>query len=161
MIFSRQFKVWPFSTYFSSLLERKTKFIKFWSKFWIKQVRFLQLRCSSLLQRSKPVQRNWLRFSKNLKKQCAFEGLMRLQLLRETFSLTIFLHQKITENRKMTKGRSLKTTRRLFTWILTPRRPMPHIRGLSGLFQSNHFLTPSCELQNVTLGPLNCQLNFG
>ena len=54
--------------YFLSLLERKTKSIKFWTKFWIKQLNFLSSKCTSLRLLSKPVQRNWVRFFKNLKK---------------------------------------------------------------------------------------------
>ena len=47
-----------FSHFFShllSLLELKTKFIKFCTKFLIKQVKFLPSLCTSLLLRSKPV----------------------------------------------------------------------------------------------------------
>ena len=60
-----------FFGYFLTFLERKTKFSKFWTKFWIKQVDILPSRWTSLLLRNKPVQPNWLRLFKNFKKQCA------------------------------------------------------------------------------------------
>ena len=50
---------------FWSLLQRKTKYIKFWTKFWIKHAKSLSSRCTSLLLRRKPLQQNWLRFFQN------------------------------------------------------------------------------------------------
>ena len=55
---------------FLLLLERETKFTKFWTKFWIKRVTLVSSRCISLPLHSKPVQRNMPRFFKNFKKQC-------------------------------------------------------------------------------------------
>ena len=65
MWFSGLFQFLPFFGHFLSDLERKTKFIKIWTKFQIKQVKFLPPRYTSLLLRSEPVQQNWLRFLKN------------------------------------------------------------------------------------------------
>ena len=120
--FSGLFQFQSFFGHFLSLLEHKTKFIKFWTKFRIKQVQFLPSRCTSLLLRNKPVQRNRLRFSKKFQKQCALYRLMKLRLLRETLLLSIFLHQKVRKNQKMTKGLSFETTSRFLTWLLTLRR---------------------------------------
>ena len=51
-----------------SLIELKIKFMKFYTKFAVKQAKFLPLRCTGLLLRSKSVQQICLRFFKNLKK---------------------------------------------------------------------------------------------
>ena len=71
MWFLELFQFQPFFCHFLSLLERKTKFINFCTKFWIKKVKFLPSKCTSLLLRSKPVQKNCLRFFRNFTKQCA------------------------------------------------------------------------------------------
>ena len=49
----------------------KTKFIKFGTKLWVNQVNFLPSKCTSLLLRSKPVQRIYLHTFKSFKTQCA------------------------------------------------------------------------------------------
>ena len=46
-------------------LEEKTNFIKFCTKFHVKQADFLTSKCTSLLLGSKPVQRNYLHFFKD------------------------------------------------------------------------------------------------
>ena len=66
--FSGLFQFQPLFGHFLPVLELETKFIKFCTKFWIKEVRFQPSRCTSLLLRSKLVQRNCLRFFKNFKK---------------------------------------------------------------------------------------------
>ena len=71
MWFSRLFQFQPFFCYFLSLLERNTKVSKFLNKFFKKRAKFLPSSCTNLLLRSKPVQRNWLRFFKIIKKQGA------------------------------------------------------------------------------------------
>ena len=70
MWFSGLLQFQPFFGLFLWLLDFKTKFVKFYTKFWIKEVKFLASRCTNLLLRSKPVQRNCLSFFKNFKKQC-------------------------------------------------------------------------------------------
>ena len=57
---------------FFLLLDIKAKFIKFINKFWVKQAKFLQSDCTSLLLRSNPVQQNYLHIFKTFKTQCAF-----------------------------------------------------------------------------------------
>ena len=145
MWFSILFQFQPFFGHFLSLLERRTNFIKFWTKFWIKQMKLLPSRCTSLLLCIKPVQQNWLRFFKKFKKQCALLGLMKLKLLGETLLLTIFLHQKVTKNQKMTKGLSFKTTRGFLTCLLTLKRRMTHKCGFLDCFSFSHFLATSCR----------------
>ena len=145
MWFSILFQFQPFFGHFLSLLERRTNFIKFWTKFWIKQMKLLPSRCTSLLLCIKPVQQNWLRFFKKFKKQCALLGLMKLKLLGETLLLTIFLHQKVTKNQKMTKGLSFKTTRGFLTCLLTLKRRMTHKCGFLYCFSFSHFLATSCR----------------
>ena len=106
------------------------------------------------------VQRNWLRFFKNFKKQCALQGLMKLKLLRETLLLTIFLHQKVRKDQRMTKRPPFEITRGFLTWLLTLRRRMPHMCGFLDCFSFSHFLAFSCGFQNVGLSSLNFQVKF-
>ena len=49
----------------------KKKFIKFRTKFQVRQAKFLPFKCTSLLLHGKPAHRNWLHFFKNFKKQYA------------------------------------------------------------------------------------------
>ena len=49
---------------------------------------------------------------------------MKLELLRETLLLTIFLHYKVRKNKKMAKRPSFETTCGSLTWLLTLRRQM-------------------------------------
>ena len=125
--FSARVQFQPFFGQFLLLLGCKTNFIKFWIKFWIKQVKFLPVRSTSLVQRHKLVLQNSPRFFKNFKKHCGLYGLIKLELLQETFSLTIILHWKVRKNQKLTKGPSFDTTCEFITWLLTLRRRMPHI----------------------------------
>ena len=85
------------------LLELKTKFNQFWTKFWIKQVNLLLSKCASLMLYDKPVQANWLLFLRIYKKQFALWVLMKLKLLREMLLLNIFLHEKMRKNQKITE----------------------------------------------------------
>ena len=101
--FSELFQFQPIFGYFLSRLERKIKFIKFSTKFQITEIKFLVSRYTSLLLRNKPVQGNLLQFFKNFTKQCVLQGLMKLKLLRETLSLTTFLHQEVRKNLKKDK----------------------------------------------------------
>ena len=56
------------TSYFWLLLKIKTKLSKFWTRIPVKQEQFLPSKCSSLLQRSKPVQRHYsCTFGKSLK----------------------------------------------------------------------------------------------
>ena len=71
--------------------------------------------------------------------QCALYGLMKLELLRETILLTIFLQFKVKENHKIRKGYIFETTRRLSTWMLTLRQRMRHICGFEVSFGFSHF----------------------
>ena len=48
-------------------LDMKTKFIKFCTKFWVKQVQFLPSEYTSLLLHCKPVRRNYLHIFKDFK----------------------------------------------------------------------------------------------
>ena len=71
----RTMSIGVFPDYFSfsyflaiSFLEKKIKFIKFCTKLHVKQARFFLFKCTSLLLRGKPVQRNCLLFFKNFKK---------------------------------------------------------------------------------------------
>ena len=62
-----------FQTFFGVLLlflDIKSKFTGLCTKFYVKQAKILLPKCTSLLQCSKPVQRNHLRFFKNFKTQC-------------------------------------------------------------------------------------------
>ena len=52
----------PFLGQFLLFLEEKTKSIRFSTEFYVKAALFLRFKCTSLLLRSKPVQRNWRHF---------------------------------------------------------------------------------------------------
>ena len=58
----------PFFGYLLFLLEKKTKSIRFCTKFYKKLDKILGPNCSSLLLRSKSVQRNQLHFQKSFRK---------------------------------------------------------------------------------------------
>ena len=70
--FSRLFQFQPLFCNFLLFSDRKRKVIKVQTKFFIKQVKFLPLRCTSFQVRSKPVQQNCLRPAKNFKKYSGF-----------------------------------------------------------------------------------------
>ena len=93
-----------FFDYFLSHLACKTKFITFRSIIWIKQVKFLPSRCTSLLLHSKPVERNWLRFFKYFKKQCILRVNATKVTLRNTFHSNFFTlkSEKESKNDKRT-----------------------------------------------------------
>ena len=69
------------TSYFWLLLKIKTKLSKFWIRIPVKQEQFLPSKCSSLLSRSKPVQRHYsCTFAKALK-HSAPTKLMKLNLI--------------------------------------------------------------------------------
>ena len=74
MRLSGLFQFQPFFVHFLSLFQIKTKFIKFCTKFFEKPTTFFPSKCTSLLLRSKPVQRNCLRFFKNFKNSTCCKG---------------------------------------------------------------------------------------
>ena len=73
--FHRLLSFQPFFGNFLLFLEKKTKSIRFCTKFYAKAAIFLPCNCTSLLLCSKPVQQNWRHFLKSFRKQCAFYGL--------------------------------------------------------------------------------------
>ena len=103
-------------------------------------------RCTNLLLRSKPVQQNYLRFFKNVKSQCGLYELMKLQSLRETHLLSIFLHYKVKKNKKIMKELSLSLSLSL-SWdcplildlSLNLRVRMPHIYVFLDYFSFGSF----------------------
>ena len=68
--FSGHFQFQAFFGVFLLFLDIKIKFVKFSTKFQVKQAKSLPPRCTSLLLCSKPVQQNYLYFFKNFKTQC-------------------------------------------------------------------------------------------
>ena len=99
-------------------------------------------------------------FFQNFKKQCVLWGLMKLKLLQETLLLTIYLHYKVREHEKMTKGPSFQPTTRFLIWLLTVRRQMPHIFGFMDCFSFSHFLATSCQFSFVRLNSLKFWTKF-
>ena len=79
-------------TFFLLHLERKTKIIKVWTKFYIKQAKLFAVWMHSFAVAQQTSTAKLTVFFKNFKKQCTLKGLMKLQLLQKTLSLTIFLH---------------------------------------------------------------------
>ena len=93
--------------------------------------------------------------------QCALYGLMKLELLRETILLTIFLQFKVKENQKMSKGHSFEITRELLPRMLILKRRMLQKCVFPACFSCRKFFATSCRIYNVRVGALNCQENFG
>ena len=96
-----------------AVIELKIMFIKFCNKFWIKQVQFLQSRCTSLLLRSKPVQQNCLRFLENFKKLHAPRVNETKVTSRNAFIVIFF----VLESGKESKNKE-KTLFWDYPWIL-------------------------------------------
>ena len=124
--------------HFLLLLELKTKFIKFWTKLSIKQVNFLPFRCTSLLLRTKPVQRNWLHFFKTLRA-------LRINETKVTSKNAFIDNLFALESEKESKNdeRTLfPDCPRILDLSVSPesvRLWMPHICGFLDCFSFGHF----------------------
>ena len=90
-------------SHFSLFSAKKTKFIRFYTIFHVKQEGFLSSKIACLLLLRKPVQQKWLRFLKHWKKQCMISALTKPNLLPEILlysqhdlTLRIYALHKIT-----------------------------------------------------------------
>ena len=87
--FSGLIRFEPFFGHLLFLLEKKTKSIRFCTKFYVKVPTIFRPKCSGLLLQGKPVQRNLRHFFNSFRKQFAFEGLAKLNDLAQMLFLLI------------------------------------------------------------------------
>ena len=93
-------------------------------------------------------------FSKFLK-QCAFEGLMKLSLLRQMLLLQIILLQDVKKNQDMTKEPFFGAPHGILTCLLTLSLRKTHICVFPDYLSFCQFLATSCYFQKLRLRSLN------
>ena len=71
-------------------LDIKTKFIKFYTEFWVKRDKFLPRKCTSWLLCSKPVHQHYFHFFKTFKTLRALRVNETKFNLRNAFNLDLF-----------------------------------------------------------------------
>ena len=125
-----------------------------------KKVNLLRSRCTSLLLCSKPVQRNWLRFFKNFKKQCTLQGIIKLNLLWEMLLLAFFLPENVRKTQNVTKRHSFRTGLRFLISLLNVRPQMTFICSFMDCFSFSNFYANSCCFLNLRKSWLNSELDF-
>ena len=141
----------------------------FCASFYINPLKFLLSISTSLLLCSKQVQRNCLHFfNKIIKKIVHALRVNETKVTsRKDFSekrdqkmtkglslespLSIFLHQKVRKNPKMTKRPTLYTAPAFFTCLLTYSPQMPRICDFPDCFSFSRLLDTSCGFYNLKL----------